>query len=98
MVGTASIVSGSAAFRILNCYDHVADWLLAGCDPQRVTLRLGVVANEIRWSRDDVEIIAHSRAGHSPPFSSPSAQSSLFRSACCKRRQTRRARFASIRG
>jgi hypothetical protein len=48
MVGTASIVSGGAAFRILNGYDHVADWLLAGCDPQRVTLRLGVVTNEIR--------------------------------------------------
>ena len=67
MEGAASAVSGGAAFRILNGYDHVADWLLAGCDPQRVTLRLGVVANEIRWSRGGVEAIAHSSAGHALP-------------------------------
>ena len=59
MEGAASAVNGGAAFRILNGYDYVADWLLAGCDPQRVTLRLGVVANEIRWSRGGVEAIAH---------------------------------------
>jgi monoamine oxidase len=58
---------GDVAFRILNGYDHLADWLLAGCDPHRVALRLGVVATEIKWSRGGVEVIASSRAGHSLP-------------------------------
>jgi monoamine oxidase len=67
MEGSATAVGAGAAFRILNGYGQVADWLLAGCDPQRVTLRLSVVANEIKWSRGDVEVIANSRAGHSLP-------------------------------
>jgi monoamine oxidase len=67
MEGAASAVGGGPAFRILNGYDQVAGWLLAGCGPQRVTLRLSVVANEIKWSRGGVEVIASSRAGHSLP-------------------------------
>lgn len=55
------------AFRILNGYDRMADWLLASCYPRKVTLRLGVVANEIKWSRGRVEIIASSRAGNALP-------------------------------
>src|SRR5262245_26565621 len=45
---------GDIALRILNGYDHLADRLLAGCDPQKVTLRLGVVANKIKWRRGGV--------------------------------------------
>ncbi|HEY8460777.1 MAG TPA: NAD(P)/FAD-dependent oxidoreductase [Blastocatellia bacterium] len=60
---------GEAAFRILNGYDRLSDYLFANCDPRRVTLRLGVVANEIKWARGCVKVIASSRAGHSfPPF------------------------------
>jgi monoamine oxidase len=60
---------GDFAFRILNGYDQVAHYLLAGCDPQRFALRLGVVASEINWTRGGVKVIASSRAGHSlPPF------------------------------
>ncbi len=33
----ALVAMEGAALRILNGYDQVADWLLAGCDPQRVT-------------------------------------------------------------
>jgi monoamine oxidase len=66
MEDAASAVSGDAAFRILNGYDRLVDWLLAGCDPQKVALRLGVVVNEINWSRGDVEVIAHSSAGLAP--------------------------------
>jgi monoamine oxidase len=65
MEGGTSAVSGAAAFRILNGYDHLADRLLAGCDPQRVTLRLGIVANEIKWSRGGVEVSVRPRAGQS---------------------------------
>jgi monoamine oxidase len=66
MEDAASAVDGDAAFRILNGYDRLVDWLLAGCDPQKVALRLGVVVNEINWSRGDVEVIAHSSAGQAP--------------------------------
>ena len=69
-ISVAALVAmegAGAAFRVLNGYDQVADWLLAGCDPQRVTLRLSVVANEIKWSRGDVEVIAISPAGYSLP-------------------------------
>jgi len=66
MEDAASAVEGGAAFRILNGYDRLVDWLLAGCDPQKVALRLGVVVNEINWSRGDVEVIAHSSAGQAP--------------------------------
>jgi monoamine oxidase len=60
---------GDVSFRILNGYDRLADSLFAGCDPQRVTVRQGVVANEIKWTRGGVKVIASSRAGHSlPPF------------------------------
>jgi monoamine oxidase len=55
------------AYRVLNGYGSLADWLLAGCDPRRVTPRLGVVANEIRWSRGRVEVIASSRDGQTLP-------------------------------
>src|SRR5215471_18280519 len=58
---------GEIAFRILNGYDRLADRLLAGCDPRKVAPRLGVVANEIKWSRGRVEIIASSRAGQALP-------------------------------
>jgi monoamine oxidase len=58
---------GDVAFRLLNGYDRLVHWLLAGCDPRRVTPRLGVVANEIRWGRGHVEVIASSRAGHTLP-------------------------------
>jgi hypothetical protein len=97
MERAASAVRSCAAFRILNGYDQLADWLLAGCDPQRVTLRLGVVVNEIKWSRGDVEAIANSCAGLRHLLSAPSARSSFFRSACCKRRPALRGRFASSR-
>jgi monoamine oxidase len=66
MEDAASAASGDAAFRILNGYDRLVDWLLAGCDPQKVALRLGVVANEINWSRGDVEVIAHASAVRAP--------------------------------
>jgi monoamine oxidase len=59
---------GDATFRILNGYDRLVDWLLAGCDPRRVTLRLGSVANEIKWSRGRVEVSASSRAGQTLPY------------------------------
>ena len=65
MEGVASAVSAAAVFRILNGYDRLADWLLAGCDPQRVMLRLGVIANEIKWSRGGVEVSVRPRAGQS---------------------------------
>jgi monoamine oxidase len=58
---------GDAAFRILNGYGRLVDWLLAGCDPRKVTLRLGVVANEITWNRGRVEVRASSRAGQTLP-------------------------------
>jgi hypothetical protein len=65
MEGATSAVSGAAAFRILNGYDRLADRLLTGCDPQSVTLRLGVVANEIKWSRGSVEVSVRPRVGQS---------------------------------
>jgi monoamine oxidase len=66
MEDSASAGDGGAAFRILNGYDRLVDWLLAGCDPQKAALRLGVVVNEINWSRGNVEVIARSSAGQAP--------------------------------
>lgn len=65
MEDAASAVSGGAAFHVLNGYDHIANWLLAGCDRQKVMLRLGVVADEIKRSRGAVEVSVSSRAGQS---------------------------------
>jgi monoamine oxidase len=67
MEGGASDAGDGASFRILNGYDTLADWLIAGCNPQRVTLRLSVVADEIKWSRGSVEVRVRSRAGHALP-------------------------------
>lgn len=47
---------GNKQFRIANGYDALIEWLRAGLDPSRVTLRLGTAATEIAWSKGDVRV------------------------------------------
>lgn len=43
-------------FRLLGGYDAVAEWLRAGLDADRVSLRLGTVAASVQWSQGSVAV------------------------------------------
>ncbi|HEY2322270.1 MAG TPA: NAD(P)/FAD-dependent oxidoreductase [Thermoanaerobaculia bacterium] len=45
-----------AQFRIVNGYDRVIQWLLAGVAPDRSELRLNTAVKRIRWREDDVAV------------------------------------------
>jgi hypothetical protein len=97
MEGAASAVSGGAAFRIGTA---MTTWP-TGCSPVAIrresNCASGVVANEIGWSRGDVEVIASSRAGHSPPSFRAERAIIILPLGVVQRHQTLRAQFASIR-
>ena len=48
--------SGNKQFRIANGYDALLEWLRAGLDPDRSSLRLGAAVTEVRWREGDVAI------------------------------------------
>ncbi|HKB81056.1 MAG TPA: NAD(P)/FAD-dependent oxidoreductase [Thermoanaerobaculia bacterium] len=43
-------------FRIANGYDAVIEWLRAGIDPERSSVRLGDAVTNVAWRRGDVEV------------------------------------------
>jgi monoamine oxidase len=45
-----------AQFRIVNGYDRVMQWLLAGVAPDRGELRLNTMVKRVRWSGGDVTV------------------------------------------
>jgi monoamine oxidase len=47
-------------FRLLEGYDRVIDWLAAGLDPARATLRLNTIVSEIDWQRGTATVRATS--------------------------------------
>lgn len=49
-------------FRLAGGYDGVFAWLRAGLDPERTELRLGTVAQEVRWRDGQVTIQCRGRA------------------------------------
>jgi monoamine oxidase len=53
---------GNKQFRIANGYDALVEWLRAGLDPERTSLRLGTPANEIEWRRGQVVVNGDTRA------------------------------------
>jgi monoamine oxidase len=62
-------VEGNRQFRILNGYDNLPRFLLAGLAPRRAQVRLNTVVTEVNWGRGRVEVSARTRAGHTlEPF------------------------------
>src|SRR5438874_2493733 len=49
--------------RIVGGYDALVDWLRAGLDPARVSLRLRAAATEVRWERGRVSVTARVGTG-----------------------------------
>ena len=49
--------TGNKQFRIANGYDTLIEWLRAGLDPERTSLRLGTAVTEIEWS--DGNVVVH---------------------------------------
>jgi monoamine oxidase len=49
---------GNKQFRIANGYDALIEWLRAGLDPERTSLRLGTPVEEVRWKRGEVIVLA----------------------------------------
>ena len=47
---------GFKQFRLAGGYDAVVEWLRAGIDPGRATIRLGTAVTEIEWKRGDVAV------------------------------------------
>jgi monoamine oxidase len=47
---------GNRQFRLAGGQDALLEWLRAGFDPQRVELRLGTVAQRVKWSPGAVEV------------------------------------------
>ncbi len=43
-------------FRIANGYDALMEWLRAGVDPTRTTVRLGSPATQVLWKRGEVRV------------------------------------------
>ncbi len=58
-------IEGRRAFRVLNGYDRLVEWLRAGIDRRNSVLRLSTVADSIHWSRGRVEVRAYATA-HRP--------------------------------
>ena len=48
--------SGNKQFRIANGYDQLIEWLRAGLDPQRTTLRLGNPVTDVEWKDREVTV------------------------------------------
>jgi len=49
-------------FRLAGGQDAIVEWLRAGLDPDRVDLRLGTIATDVRWSQGSVAIGCRSSA------------------------------------
>ncbi len=47
---------GFKQFRIAAGYDTLIEWLRAGLDPERASIRLGTAATEVLWQRGDVTV------------------------------------------
>jgi monoamine oxidase len=58
-------IDGHRAFRILNGYDRLIEWVRAGLDQGNSVLCLSTVADSIHWSRGRVEVQAYA-AAHRP--------------------------------
>ena len=43
-------------FRLIDGYDRVIDWLVAGFDPERATVRINSIVDAIRWERGSAEV------------------------------------------
>jgi monoamine oxidase len=54
---------GDRSFRIVQGYDQLVMALAAMCDPARVTIHLGMVAQRVIWQPGHVEVQAESDAG-----------------------------------
>lgn len=54
---------GNRQFRLVSGQDAIVEWLRAGLDPSRVTLRLGSVATLVEWSPG--RVVVHWRAARS---------------------------------
>jgi monoamine oxidase len=59
----SAAVDGDRLFHVLNGYGRVAEWLLAGLDPRRSSLRLNRIVTETRWERGKVEVLTRSPVG-----------------------------------
>lgn len=60
-------INGDRAFRLLDGYDRVPQWLLASCDSAHLRLRLNTIVKEIAWQKGSVRVTAVSAAGHKLP-------------------------------
>jgi len=47
---------GYKQFRVAGGYDRVIEWLRAGLDPGRASIRLGTTVTEVEWRRGDVAV------------------------------------------
>ncbi|MGH2517573.1 MAG: flavin monoamine oxidase family protein, partial [Ktedonobacterales bacterium] len=56
-------IRGDRQFRLPGGYDQILEWLRAGLEPKRMALRLNTVAQEVRWSRGEVEVSVRSPLG-----------------------------------
>jgi monoamine oxidase len=54
---------GGRQFFLLEGYDRLAAWLLAACDPERLTLRLNTVAWRVAWRPGQVTVHARTPEG-----------------------------------
>lgn len=50
-------------FRVTSGYDGVLNWLYAGLDPDRITIRRGTTVTELRWQRHEVQAHLANAAG-----------------------------------
>lgn len=61
--GAADMDEPQRQYRLGDGYSAIVEWLRAGLDPERATLRTGCVVEVVRWRRGSVEVAYRPAAG-----------------------------------